>query len=163
MDGWREWREVELDLTGVAGAEVAVGPPPLGEGKEAALQKSAVEVWDEVDRWAKAAFSETDSHNSKQEITKSAPEEYTQEATTSSDTNETATTTLRLVSSNHTNGNQTYSTHTTHEGTRLLFLFLSDGLLHVSLSLPSSLTESVSAGVVLSPLFLLLGSHLLTL
>jgi hypothetical protein len=50
-----------LDLTGVAGAEVAVrppepSPPPLGEDKEVALRRSVVEVWDEVDRRPEAAF-----------------------------------------------------------------------------------------------------------
>ena len=53
MDGGREWREVELDLTGVAGEEVVgppVTPPPLGKDKEAALRRSIVEVWDEVER-----------------------------------------------------------------------------------------------------------------
>ena len=53
MDGGREWREVELDLTGVAGEEVIsppVTPPPLGNDKEAALRRSIVEVWDEVER-----------------------------------------------------------------------------------------------------------------
>ena len=53
MDG--EWQELELDPTGVAGVEVTGGPcvtspPPLGKDKEAALRRSTVEVWDEVER-----------------------------------------------------------------------------------------------------------------
>jgi hypothetical protein len=47
----------ELDITGAAGAGVAVGPPeptkpPLGEDKEAALRRSAVEpeICDEAER-----------------------------------------------------------------------------------------------------------------
>jgi hypothetical protein len=54
MDGGRELWEFELDLIGVAGAGVAVGPlessPPLGEAKEVDLRRSAVGIWDELDR-----------------------------------------------------------------------------------------------------------------
>ena len=55
MDGRRELREFELDLIGVSGVEVAVGPlepsPPLREEKEVDLRRSAFKfgVWDEVD------------------------------------------------------------------------------------------------------------------
>lgn len=53
-DGGRERRELEIDLMGVAGVEVAVRPPepspPLGEDKETARRRSAVEEWDEVSR-----------------------------------------------------------------------------------------------------------------